>query len=257
MSSKPKTALISGASHGIGEAIAVALGKKGYRIVFFGKTASRVAATQNLLNNLSIENEGAALDVLSPSFFSKIQELIENGFGGVDILINNVGGGGRWGHQDILQTNEEVWQEVFDKNFTVARKLTQICLPYMLSESWGRVVSITSLYGKQIGGRPWFNVAKVAQATLMKNLSLRREYSSNGITFNNVAPGPILIPNTGWDKLRAQHPQRYQETIDSLPLGRLGTPPEVAAVVAFLCSDEASLVNGASIAVDGGESVCP
>jgi 3-oxoacyl-[acyl-carrier protein] reductase len=135
-------------------------------------------------------------------------------------------------------------------------KYTRMFLPYMLEKKWGRVVTITSIYGKQAGGRPWFNVAKAAQTTLMKNLAINSEYASSNITFNSVAPGGIWIPNTGWETTRDKDPAAFRKFVESnFPRGSLGTPKEVASLVVFLCSEKASLINGASISADGGESV--
>ena len=126
----------------------------------------------------------------------------------------------------------------------------------MLKNKWGRVVAITSIYGKQAGGRPWFNVAKSAQTTLMKNLAIKKEYASAGITFNSVAPGGIWIPNTGWEQQQKENPKEFEKFISNkFPRGSMGTPEEVANLVVFLSSPLASLINGASISADGGESV--
>jgi 3-oxoacyl-[acyl-carrier protein] reductase len=125
----------------------------------------------------------------------------------------------------------------------------------MRRQRWGRVVTITSVLGIEAGGKPWFNVAKAAQTTLMKNLSRNKALVRSGITFNSVAPGAIMIPDTGWEKELQRDPAEFEKLLDqSFPLGRLGTPEEVADVVAFICSDRARLVNGAAIVVDGGES---
>ncbi len=130
------------------------------------------------------------------------------------------------------------------------------CIPNMLEKGWGRVVNITSIYGKQAGGRPWFNIAKAAEMALMKNMSLKGEYVRNGITFNTVAPGSIYIEGTGWEAEKENDPEAFSRKLKKdFPMGRMGTPAEVASVVAFLCSEEASFVNGACISVDGGESV--
>ena len=128
-------------------------------------------------------------------------------------------------------------------------------LPYMLKNKWGRVITITSIYGKEAGGRPWFNVAKTAQTTLMKNLATNPEYASANITFNSVAPGGIWIPNTGWEEQKEKDPEEFQKFIDKkFPRGSMGKPHEVASLVVFLGSPVASLINGASISADGGES---
>jgi 3-oxoacyl-[acyl-carrier protein] reductase len=251
-----KTALISGATHGIGKAIALELGKLGCNIVFFSSNSERVKNMKKILDEQKIKNFGVVADVFDDFYLEKIFNEINKFCSGIDILINNVGGGGRWGLDDVFQTPDSVWEEVFYKNFTVSMQLTKKVIPHMLNKEWGRVISITSIYGKQIGGRPWFNVAKVSQTVLMSNLATKKEYATKGITFNSVAPGPIMIPDTGWEKMLAEQPEKYNQYIKDLPMQRLGTPEEVAKVVAFLCSKDASFINGASIPVDGGECVC-
>ena len=255
-----KKALVTGGSHGIGKSIAKSLLDHNCDVIFFGKTKKNVDDTFNELsknlNSLNTKNtvKGFQFDILQ-SGTKDLQEKIRREFGSIDILINNVGGGGRWGDEDILTTNNEVWDQVYYKNFTIAKDLIKIFLPSMLKNEWGRVISITSSLAKQAGGRPWFNVAKMSQTVLMKNLAKNNLYSSKGVTFNSVAPGAIEIPDTGWDEMKKTDLGKYQEFIKSnLPIGRLGKPEEVANVVTFLCSQYASLVNGASIAVDGGES---
>lgn len=253
---KGKRALVSGGTHGIGKAIALNLASEGCDVAVFSRTKNRVADMENVLRGYDVRSMSLVADVLDNDSYSHVYDNIMKEWGGVDIVVNNIGGGGRWGSPDLLQTEDSVWAEVYDKNLTAAMKYTKMFLPYMLSKKWGRVVTITSIYGKQAGGRPWFNVAKVAQTTLMKNLAINRQYASSNITFNSVAPGGIWIPDTGWEKMRDEDPEGFEKfLVSNFPRGSMGTPEEVADLVSFLCSERASLINGASISADGGESV--
>ena len=253
-----KTAFITGGSHGIGKAIANSLLNQGCNIGFIGRTSSNVNNTKLELQKGNSKQKtifGIQFDVLENSNLDDLYTQIESNIGQIDILINNVGGGGRWGDEDILKTKTEVWNQVFYKNFELTRILTQQFLPDMMANNWGRVVTITSSQAKEAAGRPWFNVAKMSQTVLMKNLSKNKLYASKGITFNSIAPGAIEIEGTGWERMKNNESEEYNKFInENCPIGRLGQPSEVANVVTFLCSDLASLVNGASIAVDGGES---
>jgi 3-oxoacyl-[acyl-carrier protein] reductase len=124
----------------------------------------------------------------------------------------------------------------------------------MKKQHWGRVVTIASLQGREGGGRPWYNMAKSAEISLMKTLAMDPDLSGAGITFNSVAPGAVIFPGNEWDRFRRQEPDKFRERINKKnPCGRLGTPEDIASVVVFLCSEKAGLINGTSIAVDGAE----
>ena len=212
-----KRALVTGGSKGIGLAIVKALRTEGCEVTSWSRTEGiDVLTTPNLRG-----------------FFDKSPP---------DILINNVGGGGRWGSENVEETEPEVWAEVYQKNAGIATMLAVLAIPYMRERKWGRVVTITSILGGKDGnGRPWFVMAKAAQTALMKSLATQSYLARDGITFNSVAPGLIDVGKPGLGT-------------EELPLGRMGTPEEIANVVAFLCSPLASLVNGANIVVDGGQS---
>ncbi|MDO8482521.1 MAG: SDR family oxidoreductase, partial [bacterium] len=175
-------------------------------------------------------------------------------WGTLHILINNVGGGGRWGSETVEETTDDVWTDVYSKNALAAVRFTMKALPHMRRQRWGRVVAITSKYGREGGGRPWFTMAKSAEMALMKTLAMRPDLARDGITFNSVAPGNIMIPGTGWEREKKEQPQNFAKFLAALPLGRMGTPEEVASLVVFLCCEQARLITGAAIPVDGGES---
>ena len=176
-------------------------------------------------------------------------------WGTIHILVNNVGGGGRWGSSNVEETSEDVWTDVYNKNAMAAVRFTRLVIPHMRRQKWGRVVTIASRLGKEGGGRPWFNMAKSAEISMMKTLAMTAYLAREGITFNTVAPGSIMIPNTGWETEALADPEAFEKKLDAeFPLGRLGTPEEVADVVAFVCSEKASLLSGACLLVDGGES---
>jgi 3-oxoacyl-[acyl-carrier protein] reductase len=251
---KGKHALVTGGSHGIGLAIAKQLGAEGCKVAFCGRSMKKATEAAIELNKNSIGAFWLTADVLRSSDIKNVVQTVVETWGTLDILINNVGGGGRWGKESVLDTPAKVWIDVYNKNAMAAVYFTLAAIPHMKKQKWGRVVTIASIYGKEGGGRPWFNMSKSAEISLMKTLAMKADLVRHGITFNTVAPGNIQIPDTGWDIEMRKNLEKYKAMTDSLPLGRLGTPEEVANVVVFLCSDHASLVNGACIAVDGGES---
>ncbi|MDA8139111.1 MAG: SDR family oxidoreductase [Desulfobacteraceae bacterium] len=251
---KGKYALVTGGSRGIGRSIALSLAGEGCHVAICSRRPEDLQRTVAEIRQRGVEAIGILADVMKPVDIAVVVREIKQRWGLLHILVNNAGGGGRWGSENILETAETVWAEVFEKNTMAAVRFTTAFLPLMVQANWGRVVTITSIYGREGGGRPWFNMAKAAQMSLMKSLGLRPELARGNITFNSVAPGAVMIPNTGWAVEQKSDPLAFDAMLQrEFTLGRLGTPEEVADVVTFLCSERASLINGASIAVDGGQ----
>lgn len=250
-----KYALVTGGSHGIGRAIALALADEGCNVAICARNVERVREVITEINSRGVVGLGITADATNPVDIKRVIGTIGSVWGRLHILINNVGGGGSWGSEDIEQTPENVWQEVYDKNAMAAIRFTMQSLPFMRKEKWGRVITISSTCGREAGGRPWYSMAKSAEISLMKSLSIKSELVRAGITFNSVAPGQIMIPDTGLDRKQKENPEEFSRFVsENFPLGRMGSPEEVASVVTFICSDKARLINGASIVVDGGQS---
>jgi 3-oxoacyl-[acyl-carrier protein] reductase len=250
-----RVALVTGGSHGIGLATARALANEGCRVAICARGADRVNEAVLDLKSCGIAALGVAADVLNRADIERVVKTVIEAWGTVHILVNNVGGGGRWGSPLVEETSEDVWIDVYNKNAMAAIRFTQLAIPYMRKQQWGRVVTVASILGREGGGRPWFNMAKSAEISLMKTLAMTPYLVRDGITFNTVAPGSIMIPDTGWEKESKERPKEFAEKLErDFPLGRLGTPEEVASVIVFACSENARLLSGATIVVDGGES---
>jgi 3-oxoacyl-[acyl-carrier protein] reductase len=251
-----KFALVTGGSHGIGLATAKRLAAEGCNVAICSRSQARLDVATAELKAYGVRLLSVVADVLDTDAADRVMDVVDAEWGELQILVNNVGGGGRWGTEIVEETEVRVWSEVYEKNAMAAVRFTRRALPHMRRARWGRIVTITSIYGGKDGaGRPWFTMAKAAETGLMKSLSGMGYLVREGITFNSVAPGGIWIPGTGFEDEQRRDPEGFQRQIDAdYPLGRLGKPEEVAAVVAFLCSTEASLVNGANITVDGGQS---
>jgi 3-oxoacyl-[acyl-carrier protein] reductase len=253
---KGRSALVTGGSHGIGLATARQLAAEGCNVAICSRSEARLRSAIAELESYGVRTLAVAADLLEGSAAGHVMDAVEREWGEIQILVNNVGGGGRWGNEIVEDTELRVWLEVYEKNAMAAVRFTRRALTQMRRAKWGRVVTITSIFGGNEGdGRPWFTMAKAAETALMKSLSRMAYLVRDGITFNCVAPGGIHIPGTGFDDERARDPEGFARMVElEYPLGRLGTADEVAAVVAFLCSQQASLVNGANITVDGGQS---
>lgn len=250
-----KFALVTGGSHGIGRDIALSLASEGCNVAICARNKQRLVKVGEEIKNKGVNAIGICADATKLTDIERVMEKINETWGKLHVLINNVGGGGSWGNTDIEKNSENVWRDVYDKNTMSAIRFTMLALPSMRKEKWGRIVTISSIYGYEAGGgHPWYNMAKAAQISFMKNLSIDCAITRDGITFNTVAPGFILIPDTELDRKRKENPEESNKLLENCPLGRFGLPEEVASVVTFLCSDNAKLVNGALIAVDGGQS---
>lgn len=251
---KGKKALVTGGSHGIGRAIALALAREGCDVAICARNKSRVEGVVTEIEALKVNAIGICADVFIEDDIDRVVKQVAASWGSIDILVNNVGGGGSWGSKVIEATPENVWVEVYTKNAMAAVRFTTRAIPFMRRQKWGRVITIGSILGNTGGGRPWYSMAKSAEVGLMKSLAAHIDLVRDGITFNVVEPGIIDIPGTGWERLVRENPDQMNAIIDKhFPLGRPGKPEEVANVVVFLSSARASLVNGAVIAVDGAE----
>ncbi len=251
---KNKYALITGGSHGIGRSIALALAEEGCNVAICAINEEEVQEVVKEIKLKGVQAIGIVADVMIRADIDRVIKTVINSWGTIGILVNNVGGGGRWGSSIVEETKEDVWLDVYNKNALAAVRFTMRVIPFMKKQKWGRVVTISSICGREGGGRPWFNMAKAAEISLMKTLAMNPDLARDGITFNSVAPGPIMIPDTGWEKEQKENPEAFKKIVEKIPLGRLGAPGEVASLVAFLCSAKASLINGACVAIDGGES---
>jgi 3-oxoacyl-[acyl-carrier protein] reductase len=226
----------------------------GCRVAICSRSKERLDAASLDLSGRGAQVLTMQADMLNPGDAERVVETVLAQFGTVGVLVNNVGGGGRWGKPSIEETDERVWYEVYEKNAMAAARMTRLLLPTMRRQKWGRVITVGSICGKEGGGRPWFNMAKAAEISLMKCLALMPELARDGITFNTVAPGRVMIPDTGWEEMQKNDPEGFAATCEEVPMGRMGTPEEVANVIVFLASKAASWVSGSTVTVDGCET---
>jgi len=240
-----KVALVTAGTRGIGLGIAQALSGEGVRVAVAARTEIDVKRTAASLGGL-----GVVADLMTEDGCRRAVKETEDALGPIEILVNNLGlrAGSSWS-----DTGTAELEAAFSGNVVVSVRITQLVLPGMLLRGWGRIVAITSVWGRETGGAPAYNAAKAAETSFVK--SLARDVAGKGVTVNAVAPGSILWTGGGWDRRQRADPQGMADFVRrDMPLGRFGTVDEVASVVAFVCSTQASLVNGAVISVDGGQS---
>jgi 3-oxoacyl-[acyl-carrier protein] reductase len=239
-----KVALVTGATKGIGLGIAQALAREGARVAVVARTQADVQRVAG-----SIHGFGVAADLMTEEGCTRAVQQAQEQLGPIEILVNNLGvrSGTTWN-----DTGPKELMTAFEGNVVVAVRMSKLVLAGMVQRGWGRIVVITSVWGRESGGAPAYNAAKAAEISMVK--SLAREVAAKGVTVNGVAPGSILWDGGGWHRRQQADPEGIAEFVrHEMPLARFGTVDEVASVVAFVCSRQASLLNGASIAVDGAQ----
>ena len=233
-----KTALVTGASMGIGRGIATALAREGVKLAV-------AARRRNLLEELEQELGQKLVviecDLLKENSFEKIAQAALAGLGSVDILINNAGGSRKF----TLESSEDQWEEALTLNFTRQRQLAHKLLPQMMAKKWGRIVNITGKSEPE--GLNGAFAAKAAMHSWAKGLS--REVGKHGITVNCIPPGRIMS-----EQILRNYPPEYRkkQSEEEIPVGEYGQPADIANLVCFLVSPLARYITGAVIPVDGG-----
>jgi 3-oxoacyl-[acyl-carrier protein] reductase len=238
-----RIALVTGASRGIGQAIAIAVGKLGYLVV--GTATSEVGADAITahFSEAGIDGVGMMLNVSNSASVEAVIKSINEQFGAPSVLINNAG---ITKDNLMLRMKEDEWFDVIDTNLNSLYRLSKACLRGMTKARWGRIVNISSVVGAMgNAGQTNYAAAKAGMDGFTR--ALAREIGSRGITVNGVAPGFI---DTDMTKKLGDEQRSALKT--QIPLQRLGTPDEIAGVVAFLVSDAAAYVTGETIHVNGG-----
>ena len=254
---KNKNIFISGGTHGIGLACAELFARYGGNIITFSRDNKKITNTKKKLSKYKIKSLIEKGNILDKDFPKEFALKILKKFKKIDIIIHNVGGGGRWGYENIFQTEDKVWEEVYDKNNRGIICFSKYFLPSMLKNNWGRVIAISSTTGIEAKeqDRAWFNAAKSSQIAIIKSFSKKKVFTKKNITFNSISPGPIFIKNTGWDDLKKKNPNKFYKFYkNEIPTKYIGISKDIAYMTVFISSNYAKFVNGSNIVVDGGST---
>ena len=247
---KGKVVMVSGASRGIGRAIALGFAAEGCCVSLCARGQDALDQVAREVQQRNTAALAVAGDVTKEDDAHRWVRETQKHFGKVDILINNAGGSRPGGN---LTASREDWFGGFNLNFFSALELCRLVVPLMSVQQSGCVINIASVYGREWGGPMTYNASKAAMISLSKEMA--RELAPQGIRVNSVAPGSILFSGGSWEKRQKDNPEGIAAFVKAeLPFGRFGTPEEVADVVVYLASDRARWVSGACINVDGCQS---
>lgn len=241
--SDQKVALVTGASRGIGRAIAEKLGACGYRIAGTATSPAGADSITAYLNDFGITGKGYTLDVCDDDSVATLFAAVSADFAAPAILVNNAA---VTDDNLFLRMKSEQWDRVIDTNLNSVFRMTKACLRTMLKQRFGRVVTITSVVG--VAGNPGqANYCAAKAGVIGFSKSLGQEMAAKNITFNTVAPGFIKT-----DMTDALTEQQQEAILGQIPMKRMGAPDDIAAAVAFLVSDEAGYITGQTLHVNGG-----
>ena len=241
--SDERIALITGASRGIGKAILEAIAASGATVVGTATTDAGAANITRNIEAIGANGRGMRLDVTDPASVDAVVRAVTEDHGVPTILVNNAG---ITRDNLLMRMKDEDWQAILDTNLTSVYRMAKACLRGMMKAKSGRIINIASVVGAT-GNPGQANYAAAKAGIFGFTKSLAREVGSRGITVNSVAPGFIDT-----DMTRALAEDQKTALLGSIPLGRLGQPEEIGAVVAFLASDAAAYITGETIHVNGG-----
>lgn len=244
-----KRALITGGSRGIGREIAKVLAEDGVAVAVTARTESDIEALMASLPDASFAHFGLVLDLMTDEAPGQLTEALRSGFGAPDIIVHNLGGA-----HDVTDPFApiEQWREVMRLNFDVAVELNRVLVPPMREAGWGRIVNIASVAGVELNGPPAYAAAKAALCAYTRCVG--RLLAADGVIMSAVLPGVVETEDGYWAEQKESDPERVRRYLDErCPLGRFGTPKEIADYAAFLCSPAASFNPGAVYPLDGGQ----
>jgi 3-oxoacyl-[acyl-carrier protein] reductase len=248
-----KTAIVTGGSRGLGLAAAHALVAEGANVLVCARTEDTLKKAVASLQASAQSGARAAYavaDVSTEDGNKAVVAAAMREFGGIDVLVNNVG---LARGADLESTTDADWQEAFDQTLFPAIRMSRLAVPEMRKRGGGSIVIVSSIFGRESGGRMTYNAVKAAEISLTK--SLAQQLAKDQIRVVSVAPGSILFEGGSWWKRQQSDPDGIAKFIkQELPFGRFGKPEEVGSAIAFLASPKASWISGTTVVVDGCQS---
>jgi 3-oxoacyl-[acyl-carrier protein] reductase len=246
-----KVALVTGGSRGLGRQAALTLAREGCKVAICARGTDKLDEVVAELQEFNPSSVGFQADVTTTEGCNAFYESASKAIGPADIVVNNVGGtsGGR----DFDSTTDEDWVATLELNLFSAIRMMRVSLPHMKEQGWGRVVNVASVFGREHGGALSYMTAKASLIAFSKHMAL--SLAPTNVLVNTISPGSISFPGGGWDNFQKNNTSEVVADFISrnLPMGKFGWPEPFGELVAFLCSDRADLITGASVAIDGGQ----
>jgi 3-oxoacyl-[acyl-carrier protein] reductase len=248
-----KVAAITGSSRGLGLASAKALVAEGCHVAISARGHERLIEAADEIRAVAQDAAqviAVAVDLATAAGATTFVDRVVAELGGLDVLVNNVGLGRG---ADLDTTRDEEWQEGFDQTLYPTIRASRAALPHLRARGGGAILIVSSIFGREAGGRMVYNAVKAAEISLTK--SLAQQLAKDNIRVVGVAPGSILFPGGSWHKRQQADPEGIADFVRrELPFGRFGRADEIGDVVAFLASARASWISGTTVVVDGSQS---
>jgi len=246
-----RTAIVTGASRGIGKYIAQALAREGCDVAICARTESDLEAAADDIGTEGRDVLVLPMDVTEAGEPERLVEATAERFGRIDIYVGNVGGNRRG---DFEELSDEDWEDLINLNFMSHVRVSRAALSHMREVDGASICYISSIFGRELGGAglSLYNTTKSALISVSKVMA---QELAPEIRVNSVAPGSIRFPGGSWDRRVKENPEEMKQFVEeNIAIERFGQAEEVADAVTFLCSERASLITGACLNVDGGQS---
>jgi 3-oxoacyl-[acyl-carrier protein] reductase len=247
-----KRALITGAGRGIGRSITLSLAEEGVHVAYISRTKYDLEEIENLLKEKDIQSYMIQADLSEETSVNEVSAKVLDGFGPIDILINNLGG--TLNVKDPFCSIED-WRRIWRINVEVAIEFANVFMPSMINQKWGRVINIASIAGLENQGPVPYCTMKAALVAYTR--SMGRVLAPDGVIMASILPGAVFTQDGYWDitsKTNPEHVKKYLD--DRMAIHRFGTLEEISKVVTFFCSQYVSFCVGSTIPVDGGQGRC-
>jgi len=239
-----KGAVVTGASRGIGRAIALDLAREGANVAICARGGDALRAAERELGAMGVKVRAEVCDVGTPAALDEFLESARRALGNVDILVNNASA-------FAFSDDEAGWRSSLDVDLMAAVRAGWGVIPWMAESGGGSILHIASGSGLEAGSPPAYAAAKAAVISHSKTLAVA--LAARRIRVNVIAPGSVEFPGGHWEAARSSQPEFYASMLGTIPWGRMGAPEEIASAATFLVSDRASWITGACLRVDGGQ----